>query len=272
MSLGVVIKGPEGVVLAGDSRVTLTSLLPDQTPIHVNFDNATKVLQFTPPNNFVGVVTYGQAVIGTRTASSYIPEFELELRNEPDHMRRLSVQDFAERLSGFFLKTWKAAMPSDYSGPPMVFVVAGYDQDAAHGRVFLFNVPGSPIPEPRNAGDNNFGITWGGQMDVATRLIKGFDVNLVPILAASLDKDPSVVANALEESRKYVELKIPYNVLPLQDCIDLSIFLIRTTIAAQRFGVMVRSVGGQIEVATITRTTPLTFIQKKQLVGEGPRP
>lgn len=33
MSLGVVIKGTEGVVLAADSRVTLQATRPKQTPI-----------------------------------------------------------------------------------------------------------------------------------------------------------------------------------------------------------------------------------------------
>ena len=40
MSLAVVIKGPEGVVLAADSRVTLEAQRESGQPIHVNYDNA----------------------------------------------------------------------------------------------------------------------------------------------------------------------------------------------------------------------------------------
>ncbi len=47
MSLGVVIKGPEGIVLAADSRITLEALqVGAQHPIVVNFDNATKLISF----------------------------------------------------------------------------------------------------------------------------------------------------------------------------------------------------------------------------------
>lgn len=100
MSLGIVIKGPEGIVLAAESRVTLTAQTPTG-PLHVNFDNATKVLSFHAPNTAVGAVTYGQASIGIRTAHSFVPEFEASL--PPD---RLSVSDFAQRLSDFFIAQW----------------------------------------------------------------------------------------------------------------------------------------------------------------------
>ena len=76
MSLGVGIKGPEGIVLAADSRVTLEASRPGGPVIPVNYDNATKLLSFSKPHNHVGVVTYGAAVIGQRTAHSFVPEFE----------------------------------------------------------------------------------------------------------------------------------------------------------------------------------------------------
>ena len=82
MSLGVVIKGPEGLVLAADSRVTLEARQQNGAPIPVNFDNATKLLAFSKPHKHVGAVTYGMAAIGVRTAHSYLPEFEVWLRKE----------------------------------------------------------------------------------------------------------------------------------------------------------------------------------------------
>ena len=142
MSLGVVIKGPEGVVLAADSRVTLGVQPPGRAAFTVNFDNATKLLSFNKPHDFVGAVTYGEAVIGKRTAHSFLPEFELSLKDEG----RLIVKQFAERLSGFFLERWhdgvqQELIPDDYSGPGMAFVVGGFDIDAAYGKVFF--VPNS---------------------------------------------------------------------------------------------------------------------------------
>jgi hypothetical protein len=63
-------------------------------------------------------------------------------------------------------------------------------------------------------------------------------------------------------------MSIPLQALPLQDCVDLAIFFIRTTINAQNLIVGLRGVGGPIEVATVTRREGLQFVQKKRIVGE----
>ena len=77
------ISGPEGLVLAAESRVTLTAQVTGQTPLHVNYDNATKLLSFSVPNTHLGAVTYGQGAIGFRTAASFLPEFEAGLIAPP---------------------------------------------------------------------------------------------------------------------------------------------------------------------------------------------
>ena len=266
MSLGVVIKGPEGVVLAADSRVTLGAQQQGGPAFTVNFDNATKLLSFSHPNDHVGAVTYGQAVIGLRTAHSYIPEFEIALGSD----KRLDILDFTQRLSDFFMERWQNSMPADHAGPGMTFIVGGYDKSGpyAYGKVFLFEIPGHPDPEPRNSGDNEFGMTWGGQLQIASRLIHGYDPGLPSILRQTLKLDESQIGQVLEGFKQSIEFKIPYQVLPLQDCVDLATFMIRTTITAQGLAVGIRGVGGTIEVATITGTNALQYVQRKKLHGE----
>jgi len=261
MSLGIVIKGPEGLVLAAESRVTLSAALQDQQ-VHVNFDNATKLLSFSHPNTTVGVVTYGQAAIGLRTAHSFVPEFEAGLPQE-----RLSVRDFAERLGQFFMQQWKAAMPPDYTGPDMTFVVGGFDKDEPYGRVLLLGIPKQPSPVEQNAKPGEFGITWGGQREVVDRLIQGFDHRLPEIAQKALDLKPQQV-QSLKQALNVLQMALPLGAMPLQDCVDLAIFFIRTTITAQRLTVGIRGCGGPIDVATITRREGLRFIQRKETVGE----
>ena len=84
MSLGIAFKGPEGIVLAADSRVTLTAQIQTgktKELLPSTFDNATKLLQVTG-HNYVGVVTYGLGAMGEkepRVAHSFMPEFEKHL-------------------------------------------------------------------------------------------------------------------------------------------------------------------------------------------------
>ena len=90
MSLGIVFKGPEGIVLAADSRVTLTAQMPGQNMLlPATYDNATKLLRVNG-QEFVGAVNFGLGAIGQqqpRTAHSFIPEFEEELKGD----KRLGV-------------------------------------------------------------------------------------------------------------------------------------------------------------------------------------
>lgn len=262
MSLGVVIKGPEGVVLAADSRVTLEAQRRDGPVLSVNFDNVTKLLTFSKPHLFVAAVTYGMAVIGQRTPHSLMPEFELTIQNA----KRLTVLDYSKRLSSFFMKRWRDAMPPDYAGPDMTFIVGGYDLGAAYGNVFLFGIPTGPEPQPRNP--DTFGMTWGGQLQIASRIVHGYDPVVLDITRRTLNLDDEQISRLGEALKREMEFPIPYPVLPLQDCVDLATFLIRSTVVAQSLAVGVRGVGGPIDVAIITRTKGLEYVQQKTIHGE----
>jgi hypothetical protein len=263
VSLGIVIKGPEGVVLAADSRVTLEAKRADGAGFVVNFDNATKLLSFSAPHNYVGAVTYGAAVIDGRTAHSFIPEFELSLPKA-----RVSVEEYAKLLSAFYFARWKDAIPADYKGASMTFAVGGYSLDAAYGSAFMFDIPHRPDPVQRNPGPKDFGMTWGGQLEIVSRIIHGYDPVVPALIKETLKPDDTQMKALQEAIRSRTEFRIPYQVLPLQDCVDLAVFMIRTTITAQALAVGIRGVGGPIDVATVTRTSGLEYIQRKRICAE----
>jgi hypothetical protein len=231
MSLGIALKGPEGIVLAADSRVTLFSQMqmPNQPQmlIPASFDNATKLLR-AKGHDFVAAVTYGQGAIGQqqpRTAHSFLPEFEQELGEE-----RLKVQEFAKRLGDFFMKQWQSGnMP--ITGNPendMIFLVGGYTEKEPYGEVYEVHVPSNPVPAVK-VPVGQFGMVLGGQRNITDRIVQGFD---------------SVAINVIS---------------------DYAIFLIRSTILLQRWIVDVRGVGGAVDVATITRTEGFKPVQLKQI-------
>jgi hypothetical protein len=263
MSLGIVIKCPEGLVLAAESRVTLGAQIGTQQ-IPVTFDNATKLLSFSEPNTTIGVVTYGQAVIGDkipRTAASFVPEFEASLPKD-----RLTVSDFANKISDYFLNQWQQNMPKDDRIPNMTFVVTGFNKDEVYGQVFVIEIPRIPKPTERSK-DNEFGITFGGQNEIMSRVLQGYDVRLPDMLKKNLNFTPDQAAK-FDMFIKQFQIAIPMQVLALQDCVDLACFFIRTTMDTQKFSVGLRGVGGAIDVAVIKRNQNLQFIQRKQIHGE----
>ena len=278
MSLGIAFKGPEGLVLAADSRVTLLAQLQGVTVpaggnvmVPATFDNAIKLLS-SPSQSYVAAVTYGQGAIGQaapRTASSFMPEFDSKLSQETHD--RITVEAFAKKLGDFFATQWKTeGMPSQ-GVPDMIFLVAGYDDvNAPYGRIYEVKVPSHPEPVEMLPGQ--FGAAWGGQRELTDRLLQGFDPGL-PMLVQQHLKVPAAdqqqAATLLDAAlRSKLTIPIPWQFLPLQDCVDLSIFLLRTTITLQKWVVGIRGVGGAIDLATITRTHGFVPIQEKHICGE----
>jgi hypothetical protein len=290
MSLGIVFKGPEGIVLAADSRVTLNAQLPEQSVIlPASFDNATKLLKVSC-QDYVAAVTYGVGAIGQqepRTAHSFLPEFEAQLRKKvprqakrkaasakpkgesrPAASQRLGVKEFAQELGDFFMTQWTRQMPADFPpGQDMVFIVGGFDENAPYGRVFEVQIPSRPAPRELQDKAGEFGPVWGGQRELVDRLLQGYDPQAEELVAVALKLTPAD-RQTMKDSLAPLGLAIPYPFLPLQDCVDLSMFLIRMTIAVQRWQVAIRGVGGAIDVATITKTDGFRPVQLKQIVGE----
>ena len=268
MTLALIFKGTEGIVLAADSRVTLqfqAQAAGVSTPVllSAHFDNATKLLKVQGQSH-VAAVTYGLGSLGTvepRTAHSYVPEFETQLGNG-----RLSVQHFAQKLSDFFMAQHQASN-TPAAASDMHFLVGGYDEGSPYGRVFEIAIPGAPAPVEHNG--NGFGLIYGGQGEITSRILNGFDPSMPQWLGTRSNLDTAGVEQLRGDALKNHGLNIPYQFLPLQDCVDLSILLVETTAQLMEYTVGVRGVGGAIDVATITRADGYKPIQVKCVKGKG---
>ena len=263
MSLGVIVKAPEGLVLAAESRLTITMNGPNGSILPVYFDNALKLFSFQEFNN-IGVVTWGQALIGRRSAQNLLPEFEAEIQGKSG----LSVSDFAKRLGDFFTARWEKSGEA-FQGVPMTFAVGGFDKQDPYGKVYVLDVPNKPNPEERNS--NEFGYTLGGQQELIGRIIRGYDPSILSLVAQKFSLDENAIAELQNELTPF-QIPIPIDSMPLQDCVNFAIFLIRTTIDVQSLYLGIRGCGGPIDVATITQAEGLHYVQKKQIIGEAPIP
>ena len=255
MTLVVALKGTDGIALAADSRVTL---LYNGFPS--TFDNATKLLTFASPHNWVGAVVCGSATIGGRTHHSQIPEFEATLGQS----RLASVLEYAQQLSDFFHNKWLNSGQS-VELADAEFIVCGYDLGDINGKVFRFTTPRFPRPTEVNPGVP--GLTWGGQPSIVNRILRGYDLNILDTLRKHFSFDDQQVASLRQHLSREIQHRIPYDTLALQDCVDLSTYLIRATIEAQSFSTGLRGVGGEIDVATITQVEGFTWVNRKQIQG-----
>jgi hypothetical protein len=146
----------------------------------------------------------------------------------------------------------------------MEFIVGGYDEGEAYGKLFYCAVPTAPQPAEQHRDD--FGIQWGGQSEISSRILNGYDDALLALVHS---KNPNINIDDLKsEIGRVAGSSIPYQFLPLQDCIDLAMLMIRTTAQILDYQIGIRGVGGHIDVATITRKEGFQYVQRKEIRGE----
>lgn len=151
------------------------------------------------------------------------------------------------------------------------FLVAGYNSDKSH-EVNLCYIPGD-IKNIRHSGTpgKEFGATWLGQSDVVSRIILGFDPR-IGNLEFMKKNDPVTVMPQLRN----LEYSIQWGTMTLQDGVDFSDLMIRTTAAIQRFsdGIAaepgdIPGVGGEVDIAVITKKHGFKWINKKAVDYNG---
>lgn len=260
MSLSVIVRGPEGLVIAAESRSLVPFTLPNGSTIPINFDGTNKLLTFDYPHNFVAAVTYGLGGIADRPVYSFMPEIEATLATE----ERMPVQEFSRKLSSFFVNEWDNRPElKNYTGMPITFLVGGFNEGELYSHTYEMHIPFKPEPNELP----QIGINWGGQRELVDRLVKGYDPALTEHLSKAWPlteehvKDMPAIAQPLE-------VVFPLGAMGLQGYVDVAILLIRTTIETQRLALYLRACGGHIDVATITRREGLRYVQRKEIEGE----
>lgn len=111
-----------------------------------------------------------------------------------------------------------------------------------------------------NVGD--CGIRWGGQVEPITRLIKGFSPTLREKLIVS-GLSPQDATNIDTFVKQNFEVNLARPAMPIQDAIDLAEFLVDATKAFFRFKLGADTVGGDTEVAAVTRHEGFKWIKRK---------
>jgi hypothetical protein len=238
MSLIITMYVREGIVMASDSRLTLSSERPDgqnrvvQAAVGLSDSN---YKTFLAPGN-IGVSTYGAADIQGVPIGGFIESFMAQrLASNP-----LPPEEAARHILAFFRE-----MPTP---PASQFHVAGYAQEGHDFDQQVWHV---------NVGDNTCsrlnppgtqGASWGGEADILARLLQ-------PVTVTDAQGKPQ---------QPLPHHQMPWQFFTLQDAIDFCVFAIRSTIDALRFQPRPKTVGGPIDVLVIKPDTA-SWVQRKEL-------
>lgn len=233
MSLVVTVYAPGGIVMAADSRM---SVLRSEEREEDNNKIKLQHQLVLSDNAYkvvelrkvgVGISLYDAGIINNQPVDSHVHRFEEEALTADD-----DVLTTADKFLDYF--------GSNFPKVGVGFHLAGYRQEdrTSVPYVLVGHTLREQEPKRVNSSDDGriqYGITRAGDTQVANRLI---DPKQLPL----------------------------FNAMPVQDAVDYSLHLIRTTIDTMRFEPRFPSVGGPIDVLVVT-PDGVRWVQRKELTG-----
>ncbi len=260
MSIAIVVKVSEGIVLAADSAATIRGRIGDQEGVLKTYYNARKLLQI---GDFpIGVLTWGQAFVGLRTVESLVREWEhnnrwrsreLYSHDESDPFEvQVCAQGLHQFLADAYDEEYKDLPREELEKQGLGVVVAGYSEGAFFPEIWRFVLPFDDTihdQRPDIDGKPQFGASWFGATDAIIRLHWGRDDMAIGILTEKFD----IPKEAIHEALAPLQYIIPFPVMPLQDAIEYAQYVGNIVIGRYRFVVGSELCGGQIDIAAITQ-------------------
>ncbi len=261
MSICLLAKVPEGLVLATDSASTVGD--PGPAGVLKVFFNATKVFQIRDLP--VGVLTWGSGSFRARTVASLVDEFENTDEVRALEAPELDIRALTDQFWTFMCRKSEEIFPQIPldSRPHSGFVICGYPGSEFFPEEYMVDVPtvGPRRLRPPIDGEPDFGVNWYGMTDAIERFHHGRDARLFDVLGNSgLTAQQADAVNAAVSEFQYPVL---FAAMPLGDAIDYVEFLVQMTINRYRFCVGAEICGGAIDIAAITRKDGFSWIRRK---------
>jgi hypothetical protein len=199
-----------------------------------------------------GVAIYGTPILGPKTLINHLKGLERSLRIEPDangvllesRLATVGVTEVAQRIFEFVSERFQQAHPGPTQLPAVLLglQIVGFDS-------------------PDDMTGKTFTAEWG-----STSSMNGHDG-----LAPTVTGDTRIADGMLQVWQHYTMQPNP-SVFSMQDAVDYAEFLISMTATAQRFAIMIPTVGGEVDIALVTSYAGFQWIKAKSLTRQLEKP
>lgn len=264
MTIAISTKIGEGLVYAADSTATSFETFETndgpQSRLAQSFHHARKLIQLEEYP--VGILTFGLSLIGTRNLESMVTEFERQELKPFKEAGPYTVEQLAGQLHTFLRGKYDGAYPppvappagappDDDTRPRMGVVVGGFSAGEFYPDEWVMILPEVAPERVRDDPAGNFGVRWWGVTAPLMRLIAGVDPGVEQWLVEQ-GIAPANASGVYSDLIKRFRWDILFDGMPVQDAIDLAVFLANIAIGHSRFVVGPPVCGGHVDVATIT--------------------
>ena len=258
MTICVGVKVRDCIVFAADSAVSMISTTASGEPVVQNvWNHGIKVYNLHKKLPIVAM-SAGAGNLGSASISELVKYLRREITyggggSKKIDQRTYRMEDVATKASAF--------LGGFVDNETLEFFLGGYGSGAPHGEIWSFSFLNGKLVGPKLevAQMVDSYVFWGGSGgDALHRLVLGRDVG-VPMWLANAGVKDGVIADI--ERRAYRPLVDP--AMPVQDAIDLANFLVDVAKGYSAFAPGANSVGGETDIATVTRHEGFKWIRRK---------
>lgn len=241
MSFIITLYVREGIVMASDSRLTLSARRTegDREIIQMGVGVSDSIYKTFVTLNGVGISAFGAPDVGGVPITGFIESFI----SDEVHRNDLSVTEVPDALIDYF----KALDTTPDTG----FLVAGYGpgENGVEQHVYEALVKQEKVARLNKSGQP--GAAWRGVTDVLTRLLMQSEIKRP-------DGTPQVVPH----------YPVQFGFFTLQDAIDYARYAVEVTKSTMRFQTRPKSVGGPVDILVI-KPEQAFWVQVKELESRG---
>lgn len=265
MTICVAVQVNDCLVFAADSAVTLSYGRADGGEIINVLPHGNKVFNLHRDLP-ICAMTCGLGNIGNDSITTLAKDLRILLMSR-DHEysvdpAKYTIEEIASKARKFLFED-KFSSLKERPKSDLSFYVGGYSSGAHVPERWLVKIQSeaNTSPPPECLGKDS-GLSWGGQPDAIYRLVMGVGLNHTQSLAEA-GLSPDQVQSASASLLKNLQAPFLHGAMPVQDAIDFADFLVETTKRFVRFLPGADTVGGDTDIAVVTKHEGFKWVRRK---------
>lgn len=266
MTVCVALKVHDCIVFTADSATSLTGADAGGNQVVVNiYDHANKVFNLHKRLP-VAAMTAGIGNFGACSISTISKDLRAQLMNgEPEYClaEDYTIEEVTTKARKYLFEERFLTLPERPLGT-FQYWIGGYSAKQDLGEIWKIQIHDGICADPvcEAPRDTPSAISWGGQTEAINRLLLGYGQGLPDaLLSVGLPEDQLGDCMAHVAARTQAALANP--AMPTRDAIDLATFLADAQKQFVRFSIGSNTVGGDLDVATVTKHEGFKWIRRK---------
>lgn len=211
----------------------------------------------------------GMGNIGPSSLSALSKDLRAELSKPPSagglDRTSYTIEQVAIKAKEFLFDRHYSVLPNPPTAPhSLEFFVGGYGAGAVMSEVWKFVVSNGSCdgPELQMPGFDGAYVIWSGQPEALNRLILGYS-QFLPTALLDAGIPPADLPRIVDTIRSHTVTSLAEEAMPTGDAIALADFLVDATKRYVHFLLGADTVGGETDIATVTRHEGFKWIRRK---------